>query len=106
MLGIRGHASTKEKEEKKEKPLEWDKYAAWNKIPASYRERVKAKWLEEWGEGNKDDIGAYVDNWLLNNRQDLDDPTKSLEGKKNIDQAGNIIDKQKSLQTDDKNSNR
>ena len=100
MLGIRGHASTKKKEEK---PLEWDKYAAWNKIPASYRERVKAKWLKEWGEGNKDDIGAYVDNWLLNNRQDIDDPTKSIEGKKNIDQAGNIIDKEKSLQTDDKN---
>ena len=64
MLGIRGHASTKEKEEK---PLAWDEYAAWKQIPASYRERVKAKWLEEWGEGNENDIGAYVDNWLANN---------------------------------------
>jgi len=91
MIGIRGHASTKKKEEK---PLEWNKYAAWNKIPASYRERVKAKWLEEWGEGNENDIGAYVDNWLANNES------------KNIDQAGDIVDKQKSLVADEGNLKR
>ena len=83
MIGIRGHASTKKKKE--EKPLAWDEYAAWKQIPASYRERVKAKWLEEWGEGNKDTIGDYVNNWLLNNRQDIKENFgETLEGKKHM----------------------
>ena len=55
-----GAGPTSKSYKKEEKPLAWDEYAAWKQIPASYRERVKAKWLEEWGEGNEDDIGAYV----------------------------------------------
>ena len=89
-----GAGPTSKSYKKEEKPLAWDEYAAWKQIPASYRERVKAKWLEEWGEGNEDDIGAYVNNWLANNKS------------KNIDKAGDIIDKQKSLVADEENLKR
>ena len=90
---------------KAKKPkVSWRDKAIWSEIPEYHRDRVKNQFEKDWadndtvkrGGGDAIDkiIVPYVENWLANNKD------------KNIDKAGDIIDKEKSLQTDDANMKR
>jgi len=79
------------------KDYAWRDKAAWNDIPEYHRDRVKNQFEKDWditNHENHDLVGSYVQTWLANNED------------KNIDKAGDIIDKEKSLQTDDANMKR
>ena len=79
------------------KDYEWRDKAAWNDIPEYHRDRVKKQFAKDWDITNHENhelVGSYVQTWLANNKD------------KNIDKAGDIIDKEKSLQTDDANMKR
>ena len=79
------------------KDYAWRDKAAWNDIPEYHRDRVQSQFEKDWDITNHENhelVGSYVQNWLANNED------------KNIDKAGDIIDKEKSLQTDDANMKR
>ena len=84
---------------KSEKPeVSWRDKAIWSEIPEYHRDRVKNQFEKDWGSSSAPEqkklLKPYIDNWLSNNKD------------KNIDKAGDIVDKEKSLQTDDANMKR